>query len=85
MTLLITILSISILINILLALAYRKKCFWKMVYVDRNNRGFNSDTWYWEVPSHDGKKVWLTDEQLLAGKVRADGLESHPYIKVDVK
>ena len=52
-----------------------------MVYVDRNSENVS----YWEVPSHDNKKVWLTDEQLLIGKVRASGLENYPYVVVKIQ
>jgi hypothetical protein len=77
------VLGILIITNVIAFFIYKRKYTWKMVFVEKNDRGVNSDTWYWEIPSHDGKRVWLTDEQLLTGKVRANGLQNHPHIKID--
>lgn len=54
------------------------RCKWRRVRVSPLRRGPNADTHY-NVAVHQGREVWLTDEQILEGKVRASSLIAHPY------
>jgi len=74
---------------ILCAVAYRmgkrhERKPWRKVRVSHQGRGPNADEFYWQSPPHDHgtgeKPAWFTDEQLIAAKVRASGLASHPHV-----
>lgn len=65
--------------GVYLAYALRQfKSHWRIVRVCPLRRGPNADSHY-NVAVHQGREVWLTDEQLLAGKVRATSLASQPH------
>lgn len=59
----------------------KRRTAWRKVRIDPKGRGPNADQWYWVPPVHNGRELHLTDEELVARKVRATrNLErSHTY------
>jgi len=76
----ITLVLICLLVLLIAIRAEQRKprTAWRKVWVDREGRSARADCWYW-VSTHGGNEVWITDEEMLAGKVRADGLRNHPH------
>lgn len=56
-----------------------ERACWRIVHVDTTGRGPNADTFYHVPPNHDGRELWLTDEQVLAAKLRPDTAAKRTY------
>lgn len=67
----------------LLEIRRSNKREWRKVYVSGKGRGGRADDWYWVSPTHEGRELWLTDESVIQGKVRASGLQNHQYFYMD--
>lgn len=56
---------------------------WQVVHVSASGRGPNADAWYWLSPPHQGARIALTDEAVVAAKVRGNHVLTIPHTITD--
>lgn len=79
LALLLAILCAAIVVCVLGWVRAERRARWRIVKVDTHGRGPNADTFYHVPPPHEGRELWLTDEQVLAAKLRPDTTAKRAY------